>query len=104
MERMRLRKPALSQSESACPGEPAFLAPATNSSPPERDHPVPKHSQTLEVSWYRVVVEVVLHDRLEPSSGLGHGIMHTLAELLLNLSQFGSHAFADRGAPHYESP
>src|SRR6202035_5218510 len=67
MERTRLRKPALSQSESACPGDPAFLAPATNSSPPERDHPVPKHSQTLEVSWYRVVVEVALHDRLEPS-------------------------------------
>ena len=104
MERTRLRKPSLSQSESACPGDPAFLAPATNSSPPERDHPVPKHSLTLKVSWYRVVVEVALHDRLEPASGLGHGIMHTLAKLLLNLSQFGSHAFADRGAPHQESP
>src|ERR1700733_2277573 len=81
MERTRLRKPALSQSESACPLDPAFLTPATNGSPPERDQPIPKHSQTLEVSWYRVVVEVALHDRLEPSSGLGHGIMHTLAEL-----------------------
>ena len=77
MERTWLRKPSLSPSESACPGDPVFLAPATNSSPPERDHPVPKHSQTLEVSRYRVVVEVAWHDRLEPSSGLGHGIMVT---------------------------
>ena len=104
MERTRRRKPALSHSESACPGDPALLTPASNSSPPERDHPIPKHSQAFEVSWYRVVVEVALHDRLEPSSGLGHGIMHTLAELLLNLSQFGAHAFADRNAPHHESP
>src|SRR6266576_916354 len=65
MERTRLRKPSLSQSESACPGDSALLAPATNSSPPERDHPIPEHSQTLEVSWYRVVAEVALHDRLE---------------------------------------
>jgi hypothetical protein len=34
-------------------------------------------------------------------SGLGHGIVHALAELLLNLSQLGSHALADRGAPHH---
>ena len=66
--------------------------------------PDPETPQTREVSWYRVVVEVALHDRLEPLSGLGHGIVHALAELLLNLSQLGSHALADRGAPHHESP
>jgi hypothetical protein len=32
-----------------------------------------------EVSRYRVVVEVALHDRLEPSPGWGHGIVHALA-------------------------
>src|ERR1700694_5995016 len=104
MERSRLRKPSLSQNKDARPGEPAFLAPAAKSSPPERKHPIPKHAQTREVSWYRVVVEVALHDRLEPLSGLGHGIVHALAELLLNLSQLGSHALADRLAPHHESP
>ena len=61
-------------------------------------------TQTREVSRYRVVVEVALYDRLEPLSGLGHGIVHALAELLLNLSQLGSHALSDRGAPHHESP
>jgi len=104
MERSRLRNPALSQLEDARPRDPAFLAPSAKSTPPERQDPIPKHPQTRQVSWYRVVVEVALHDRLEPSSGLGHGIVHTLTELLLNLSQLGSHALADRGAPHHESP
>ena len=35
---------------------------------------------------YRVVVEVALHDRLEPLAGLAHGIVHPLTELLFNLS------------------
>ena len=104
MERSRLRKPSLSQSEGARPGNPAFLTPTAKSTPPERKHPIPKHTQTLEVSRHRVVVEVALYDRLEPLSGLGHGIVHALAELLLNLPQLGSHALADRGAPHHESP
>src|ERR1035441_6645089 len=104
MERSRLRKPARSQNQDARPGDPACVTPAAKSSPPERKHPIPKHTQTREVSWYRVVVEVALHDRLEPWSGLGHGIVHALAKLLLNLLQLGSHALADRRAPHHESP
>jgi len=104
MERSRLRKPSLSQLEDARPRDPALLTPTANGTPPERKHPIPKHTQTREVSGYRVVVEVALYDRLEPLSGLGHGIVHALTELLLNLSQLGSHALADRGAPHHESP
>ena len=76
MERSQLWNPSLSQLEGACPRDPAFLAPSANSTPPEREHPIPKHPQTRQVSWYCVVVEVALHDRLEPSSGLGHGIVH----------------------------
>ena len=104
MERPRLWNPSLSQLEGARPRDPTFLAPSANSTPPEREHPIPKHPQTRQVSWYREVVEVALHDRLEPSSGLGHGIVRALAELLLNLSQLSSHALADRCAPHHESP
>ena len=104
MERSRLRKPTLSQGEDARPGDMALLTPAANCAPPERKHPIPEHTQTREVSRHRVVVEVALYDRLEPLSGLWHGIVHALAELLLNLSQLGSHALADRGAPHHESP
>jgi hypothetical protein len=58
----------------------------------------------MEVSWYRIVVEVALHHRFEPLASLGHGVVHTLAELLLNLPQLGPHALADRRAPHRESP
>ena len=94
----------MSQSESARPRDPMFLATASKSTPPEHKHPIPKHTQTREVSWYRVVVEVALDDRLEPFSSLRHRIVHALAELLLNLSQLGAHALADRGAPHRESP
>jgi len=104
MERSRLRKPSLSQNEDARPGNSAFLAPAAKVTPPERKHPIPKHTQTREVSRYRVVVEVALYHRLEPSAGLGDGIVHALTELLLNLSQLGSHTLSDRGAPHHESP
>ena len=104
MERSRLRKPSLSQYKEARPVDPVFLAPSANGTPPESKHPIAEHAQTREVSWYRVVVEVALHDRLEPFASSGHGIVHARAEFLLELSQLGSHALADRGAPHHESP
>src|SRR6202047_3405679 len=58
----------------------------------------------LGVSRYRVVVEVTLHDRFEPCPGLRNGIVHSLAELLLNLLQLCPHALANRHAPHGERP
>ena len=106
MERTRLRKPSRSQDKDACPVDPVLLAPAAKSTPPEREHPIPKHAQTREVPGDRigVEVEVALHDRLEPLAGLAHGIVHPLTELLLNLSQLRPHAFANRLAPHGEPP
>jgi hypothetical protein len=72
MERSRLRKPSLSQySKEARPVGPVFLAPSANGTPPESKRPIAEHSQTCEVSRYRVVVEVALDDRLEPLSGCG---------------------------------
>jgi hypothetical protein len=73
MERSRLGKPSLSQYKEARPVDPVFLAPSANGTPPESKHPIAEHAQTREVSWYRVVVEVALDDRLEPLSGLGTG-------------------------------
>jgi hypothetical protein len=61
MERSRLRKPSLSQHKKARPGDSTLLAPTANGTPPERKHPIPKHTQTREVSRYRVVVEVALY-------------------------------------------
>src|ERR1700724_603471 len=103
-EHLRMRKPAFRQGEGTRPGDRALLASAAKCMPPEHKHPMPEHPQAIEVSWYRVVVEVTLHDRLEPLTGLTHGIVHTLTELLLNLSQLRTHAFADRLAPHRKPP
>ena len=104
MKRARLRKPALSQGKSTRPRDPVFLAPAAESTPPERQHPVPERPQARKVSWYRVVIEVALDDRLQPSSGLGQRIVHAHPKLLLDLSQLASYAFADRFAPYHEAP
>ena len=48
--------------------------------PPMPKHPIPEYAETVEVPRYRIVVEVALHDRLEPVTGLTHGIVHTLPE------------------------
>ena len=83
---------------------PVFLAPAAESTPPEHQHSVPERRQARKVSWYRVVIEVTLDDRLQPSSGVGQRIVHAPPKLLLDLSQLASHAFADRFAPYHEAP
>jgi hypothetical protein len=65
---------------------------------------MPEYTEAVYVSRYRIVEEVALHNRLEPLAGLTHRIVHTLVELLLNLSQLRPHAFADRLTPHRELP
>ena len=61
-------------------------------------------AHAADVSRDRVVVEVALHDRLEPFAGLTHRIVHAVTNLLFDLSQFSPHALADRQASHRESP
>ena len=104
MEHARLRKPALSQGEDTLPGDRALLAAAAKCLPPVPYHSFPEYAETVQVPRYRIVVEVALHDRFEPLAGLAHRIVHTLTELLLNLPQLRSHAFADRLAPHRKPP
>jgi hypothetical protein len=104
MEHARLRKPALSRGEDTLPGDRALLASAAECVPPMPKHPIPEYAETVKVPRYRIVVEVALHDRFEPLTGLAHRIVHTLTELLLNLPQLCPHAFADRLAPHREPP
>jgi hypothetical protein len=72
--------------------------------PPMPSYPTPEYAETVDVSRYRIVVEVALYDRLEPLAGLAYRIVHPLAELLLNVPQLRSHAFADRLTPHRKSP
>jgi hypothetical protein len=51
-----------------------------------------------------MVVEVALHDRLEPRPGPRHRIVHAPTELLLDFLQLRPHALADRLAPYRERP
>ena len=60
--------------------------------PPESAESFPKYPQTVEVAWYRVIVEVALHDRLEPLSCFRHRIMPPHRQHLLQFLQLGSHA------------
>ena len=92
MEHARLRKPSVSQGKGTLPGDRAFLAAAAKCPPPMPNEPSPEYAETVEVPRHRIVVEVALHDRFEPLSGLAHGIMHSLTELLLDLPQLRSHA------------
>ena len=103
MENARFGKPACSQSEGTGPRERALASAANCMSPMPKD-PLPEDAEAVEVSRYRIVVEVALHNRLEPLAGLAHVIVHTRTELLLNLPQFRPHAFANRLALHHEPP
>jgi hypothetical protein len=85
MEHARLRKPMCRQGEDAGPRGPALLAPAAECTPPTPKHLLPEYAEAVEVPWYRVVVEVALHDRLEPFTGFGHGIMYALSESPLRI-------------------
>ena len=104
MEDARSREPSVSQSENTGPGDRAYLPAAAKCAPPPPDDPMPEYTETVEVPRYRIVVEVSLHNRLEPLADLAHGIVPTLTELLLHLSQLRPHAFADRLAPHRKPP
>ena len=104
MKHSGFRNPSLAQRQRAVPREPILLAPATQSAPPQSKQSLSEHRKAVEVSWYRIVVEVALHDRSEPSSRLRYWIMHASLKLLLKLPQFAPHALADREAPHRESP
>jgi len=99
MKHSRCRKPARSQGENTLPGDRALLASAAKCMPPMPKYLVPEYAEAVEVPGYPIAVEVALHDRLEPLTGLTHGIVHTLTEQL-NLPQLRPHAFADRLAPY----
>src|SRR4029077_2814979 len=102
MERAGFRKPPVLQLKHLLPGH-ALLASTAQCVPPEPQQSMAEAAHAADVSRDRVVVEVALHDRLEPFAGLTHRIVHASMKLLLNLPQFAPHALTDRHAPHRES-
>lgn len=51
-----------------------------------------------------MIVEVSLHHRLEPLSGLHNRVVHAGMEFGLDFLKFGSHPLADRLALHHKIP
>ena len=77
MELLRTRKPLFGKRNTASPSEPALLTTPTECFPPEAKHPVPEQTESVQVPRYRVVVEITMHNRSEPFSGLRHWILST---------------------------
>ena len=79
MQNARSGQPAGREPMQSVPVEAVALAALTQLGSPQSGQPVPKGPQAVEVSRYRVVVEVALHDRPEPLTRLRNRIMPTLA-------------------------
>jgi len=62
MELTRCLQPSIRQLEHASPGDAGPLATAAQCAPPGAKNPFPEHSEAVEVSRYRVVVEVALYE------------------------------------------
>src|SRR5271157_1309242 len=104
MEDTRLWDPPVGQFPHPHPVQVMLLAPMDQHGPPEPHHPISEGMQAVRVSWYRVIVEVTLHDRLEPLAGERNRFMHAVAELLFDFLQFGPHPFAHCLALYHEVP
>ena len=104
MENTRLWNPSICQPSHPCPCKVVLLTPMDQHGPPEPDHPIAEGGETVDVSRYRVVVEVALHDRSKPSAVLPNRFMHAPTKLRLDFQQFGSHPLADRFALHGVTP
>src|ERR1022692_3641603 len=104
MKNTRLGNPSVSQLSHPRPRQMMLLAPMDQHGPPEPDYPIAECGQTVNVSRYRVVVEVAFHDRSEPLACPRHWFMHASAQQLLDFQQLGPHPLADRFALHSIAP
>jgi hypothetical protein len=80
------------------------LAATNENLPPQPSHPTTEYAEDIGVTRYRVIVEVALHDRLEPLPGDSHRFVHALPKLLFSFCQLPPQAFAYRVALHRKVP
>src|SRR6201996_2142781 len=104
MENARFREPVFSQSVHPRPVQATALTAADQSFPPHLSNPKSEYPQTLGVPRNRVVVEIALHNRLEPLSGLHNRVVRAVSKLLLDFLKLGSHPLADRLALYHKGP
>ncbi len=96
MQNARHGQPADSVLAHTLPVEAVALAATPQLRVPQAGQPIPKRMQAVEVSRYRVVVEVALDDRSKPLPRARYRIMPTLPELLLEFLQLLPQTLADR--------
>ena len=104
MQDVRDGQPAGRELMQSFPVEAMALAALAQLGSPQPGQPVAKESQAVEVSRYRMIVEVALHDRPEPFARVRNRIMPTLPELLLKFLQLPPQALADRLPLHGKLP
>ncbi len=104
MQHARHRQPADSQPVQAVPVESMALAALPQLGSPQTGQPSPKGEQAVEVSRYRIVVEVALRDRPKPLSRARDRIVPTLPELLLEFLPLLPQSLADGLALHGKVP
>ena len=75
MEHARLGNPVHGQLTHPSPSHAAGVAAVPQGPSPKPRHPCPEHTKAAEALRCRVVVEVVLHDRLEPKPCLRHRVV-----------------------------
>src|SRR5208337_3539846 len=104
MQHARHGQPADSQPVQTVPVESMALAALPQLRSPQTGQPSPKGEQAVEVSRYRVIVEVALHDRPKPLSRARNGLVPALPELLLKFLQLLPQSLADGLALHGKGP
>ena len=77
----------------ALPVAVAFVTATQQALPPQALDGTGEAFHRVQVPWYRVVVVVPLHDSTEPPTCLGHGVVHPLPEVDLDLRKLRSHPF-----------
>src|SRR5262244_1936552 len=92
MQQSRSWKPSLQQAVHPFPTQPMLVAPAQQLLSPESAESFSKHPQAVKIARHRVIVEVTLHDRLEPLTRFRHQLMPTRRQLRLDGLQLGSQA------------
>src|SRR5450755_1166699 len=96
------REPVRGNLRHPLPGQIGRLTATTERAVPELRDVVSEGQKRARVGRHGVVRKVPAYNRLQPLPLFGKGLMHALPQLLLDLSEFRSHAIAARLALELE--
>jgi len=104
MEHLNLREKDSQPLQKTLPSPVAPLTTPLDLAEPESKHLITERSHLLLIARNRVILKVAPHHGLQPLRCFGDRLVHSLAQLLLNVLQLGCHPFADRLSFHDEVP